>query len=92
MEEKKKISVSSLVLGIVGTVFAFCIPAVTYGCSITGLARGLKKRKVKNCTAGIALNIVALVIAVFNSLAGILVTLKVYGSEKSAESSSRGEE
>ena len=91
MEEKKKISVSSLVLGIVGTVFAF-IPAVTYGCSITGLARGLKKRKVKNCTAGIALNIVALVIALFNSLAGILVTLKVYGSEKSAESNSRGEE
>ena len=92
MEEKKKISVSSLVLGIVGTVFAFCIPAVTYGCSITGLVRGLKKRRVKNCTAGIALNVVALVIAVFNSLAGILVTLKVYGSEKSAESSSCGEE
>ena len=92
MEEKKKISVSSLVLGIVGTVFAFFIPAVTYGCSITGLVRGIKKRKVKNSTVGIALNIVALVIAVFNSLVGILVTLKVYGSEKSAESCSDGEE
>lgn len=91
MEEKKKISVSSLVLGIVGTVFAFCIPAVTYGCSITGLARGLGKRKVKNCTAGITLNVVALVIAVFNSLVGILVTLKVYGSEKSSQSSHREE-
>lgn len=91
MEEKKKIGVSSLVLGIVGTVFAFFIPAVTYGCSITGLVRGLKKRRVKNCTAGITLNIVALAIAVFNSLAGILVTLKVYGSEKSPESS-HGEE
>ncbi|MGN1304560.1 MAG: hypothetical protein ACI4YB_05945 [Oscillospiraceae bacterium] len=87
MEEKKRISVSSLVLGIVGTVFAFFIPAVTYGCSITGLVRGVKKRKIKNCTAGITLNIVALAIAVFNSLAGILVTLKVYGSEKSDESS-----
>lgn len=87
MEEKKRISVSSLVLGIVGTVFAFFIPAVTYGCSITGLVRGVKKRKLKNCTAGITLNIVALAIAVFNSLAGILVTLKVYGSEKSDESS-----
>ena len=86
MEEKKRISVSSLVLGIVGTVFAFFIPAVTYGCSITGLVRGVKKRKIKNCTAGITLNIVALAIAVFNSLAGILVTLKVYGSEKSDES------
>lgn len=87
MEEKKRISVSSLVLGIVGTVFAFFIPAVAYGCSITGLVRGVKKRKIKNCTAGITLNIVALAIAVFNSLAGILVTLKVYGSEKSDESS-----
>ena len=87
MEEKKRISVSSLVLGIVGTVFAFFIPAVTYGCSITGLVRGVKKRKIKNCTAGITLNIVALAIAVFNSLAGILVTLMVYGSEKSDESS-----
>lgn len=87
MEEKKRISVSSLVLGIVGTVFAFFIPAVTYGCSITGLVRGVKKRKIKNCTAGITLNIVAIAIAVFNSLAGILVTLKVYGSEKSDESS-----
>lgn len=92
MEEKKRISVSSLVLGIVGTVFAFCIPAVTYGCSITGLVRGIKKRHVKNCTAGIILNIIALAIAAFNSLVGILVTLKVYGSEKSAESSSDGEE
>ncbi|MGN0598991.1 MAG: hypothetical protein ACI4JK_03760 [Oscillospiraceae bacterium] len=87
MEEKKRISISSLVLGIVGTVFAFFIPAVTYGCSIPGLVRGVKKRKIKNCTAGITLNIVALAIAVFNSLAGILVTLKVYGSEKSDESS-----
>lgn len=92
MEEKKKIGVSSLVLGIVGTVFAFCIPAVTYGCSIPGLVRGLKKRHIKNCTAGITLNIVALTIAVFNSLVGIFVTLKVYGSEKSSEKSSDGEE
>lgn len=92
MEEKKRISVSSLVLGIVGTVFAFCIPAVTYGCSITGLVRGIKKRHVKNCTAGITLNIIALAIAAFNSLVGILVTLKVYGSEKSAGNSSDGEE
>ena len=92
MEEKKRISVSSLVLGIIGTVFAFCIPAVTYGCSIPGLVRGIKKRREKNCTAGITLNIIALAVAVFNSLIGILVTLKVYGSEKSAESGSRREE
>lgn len=92
MEEKKRISVSSLVLGIIGTVFAFCIPAVTYGCSIPGLVRGIKKRREKNCTAGITLNIIALAVAVFNSLIGILVTLKVYGSENSEAGSSRREE
>ena len=92
MEEKKRISVSSLVLGIIGTVFAFCIPVVTYSCSIPGLVRGIKKRREKNCTAGITLNIIALAVAMFNSLIGILVTLKVYGSEKSDVGGSRREE
>ena len=92
MEEKKKIGVSSLVLGIVGTVFAFCIPAVTYGCSIPGLVRGLKKRHIKNCTAGITLTIVALTRAVSNAIGGMFGKVEVYGSEKSTEKSSDGEE
>lgn len=89
MEQKKRISVSSLVLGIIGTVFAFFIPAVSYGCSVTGLVRGLKKRRKKNCTAGITLNIIALAVAAVNSIAGILVTLKVYSSEKGEERTER---
>lgn len=89
MEQKKRISVSSLVLGIIGTVFAFFIPAVSYGCSVTGLVRGLKKRREKNCTAGITLNIIALAVAAVNSIAGILVTLKVYSSEKGEERTER---
>lgn len=89
MEQKKKIGISSLVLGIIGTVFAFFIPAVSYGCSVTGLVRGIKKRREKNCTAGITLNIIALAVAAVNSIVGILVTLKVYSSEKGEERTER---
>lgn len=89
MEQKKKIGISSLVLGIIGTVFAFFIPAVSYGCSVTGLVRGIKKRREKNCIAGITLNIIALAVAAVNSIVGILVTLKVYSSEKGEERTER---
>lgn len=89
MEQKKKIGISSLVLGIIGTVFAFFIPAVSYSCSVTGLVRGIKKRREKNCTAGITLNIIALAVAAVNSIVGILVTLKVYSSEKGEERTER---
>lgn len=89
MEQKKRLGVSSLVLGIVGTVFAFFLPVVSYGCSVTGLVRGLKKRREKNCTAGITLNIIALAVAAINSIIGVLVTLKVYSSEKGEERTER---
>lgn len=89
MEQKKKIGISSLVLGIIGTVFAFFIPAVSYGCSVTGLVRGIKKHREKNCAAGITLNIIALAVAAVNSIVGILVTLKVYSSEKDEERTER---
>jgi len=82
MEEKKKLNVSGMVLGIIGTVFAFFLPVVTYACSITGLVCGIRKRRIKNSTASIALNTTALIIAAFNSIVGILVTVRVYGSEK----------
>ncbi len=89
MEQKKRLGVSSLVLGIIGTVFAFFLPVVSYGCSVTGLVRGLKKRREKNCTAGITLNIIALAVAAVNSIIGVLVTLRVYSSEKGEERTER---
>lgn len=85
MTEKKKLCVSSLVLGIIGTVFSFFVPAVAYSCSVTGLALGVKKRKKLSSSAGIALNITALVIAAVNSVCGILMTLKMFGSEDTEE-------
>ena len=80
--ENKKICTSSLVLGIIGLVFSFFVPAVTYSCSITGLAIGVKKRNTHKCSASIALNIIAVVIAVINSVSAVLITLKMFSSKK----------
>lgn len=76
--DKKKICVSSLVLGIIGTVFSFFIPAVTYSCSVTGLAIGAAKSKKRRSAAGITLNIIAIVIAAVNSALAILMTLRLF--------------
>ena len=83
--EKKKICTSSLVLGIIGLVFSFFAPAVTYSCSITGLALGVKKRNTHKCSASIALNIIAIVIAVINSVCAVLMTLKMFSEKKKDE-------
>ncbi len=79
----KKLCVSSLVLSIVGLVFSFFIPAVSYGCAIPGLVIGLKKRKKNySSSAGISLSIVALAIALVNSVLGIVMTVKMFFSDK----------
>lgn len=82
----KKLCVSSLVLSIVGLVFSFFIPAVSYGCAIPGLVIGLKKRKKNySSSAGISLSIVALAIALVNSVLGIVMTVKMFFSDKPEE-------
>lgn len=74
---------SSLVLGIIGIVFAPIMPLVTYSCSITGLVLGLNKRhKQYNSTPGIILNIVALSAALINSLIGVVMTIRLFLSEE----------
>ncbi len=80
----KKLCVSSLVLGIVGLVFSFFIPAVAYGCAIPGVVIGLKKRK-KNyrASAGIAVGVTALTVAIINSILGVVMTIKMFFSGKS---------
>ena len=80
--ENKKVCTSSLVLGIIGLVFSVFAPAVTYSCSITGLAIGVKRRNTHKCSASIALNIIALVIAVINSVCAVLMTLKMFSDKK----------
>lgn len=76
---RKKLCVSSLVLGIIGLIFSFILPAVSYGCAIPGLVLGIKKRKKNyNSNAGISLSVVAIIFAAVNSVLGILMTIKMY--------------
>lgn len=70
-----------MVLGIVGLVFSFLLPAVSYSCAVPGLLIGLRKSKKNySSTAGISLNIIAIVFAAINSVLGIIMTIKMYKS------------
>jgi len=79
---RRKHCVSSLVLGILGLVFSFILPAAAYGVSIPGLALGLSKKKKKNYNsgAGIVLNIIAIIFAGINSTMGVIMTIRMYAS------------
>lgn len=82
----KKLCVSSLVLSIVGLVFSFFLPVVSYSCAIPGLIIGIKKRKKNySSSAGISISIVALSIALINSVLGVVMTVKMFFSGKSDE-------
>ncbi len=72
---KKKVHVPSMVLMIIGAAFAamFILPIVTYGCSITSLVMSIKKRHTHKTTYAIVINIIALVLAVANSVLGVMV-------------------
>ena len=77
----KKLCISSLVLGIVGLAFSFFLPVISYACAIPGK----KRRKNYSSSAGISLSIVALSIAMINSVLGIVMTVKMFFSGKSEE-------
>lgn len=82
----KKLCISSLVLSIVGLVFSFFLPVVSYACAIPGLIIGIKKRKKNySSSAGISLSIVALSIALINSVLGVVMTVKMFFSGKTDE-------
>lgn len=83
---RKKLCVSSLVLGIVGLIFSFILPVVSYACAIPGLVIGLKRRRRNySSSAGISLSIVALSLALINSVFGVLMTVKMFFSDKTSD-------
>ncbi len=76
---RKKLCVPSLVLGIVSVVFSMFLPFVSYSCAVPGLIIGMKKKKKDfNATPGIALNVIALALSVINSALGIIMTVKLF--------------
>lgn len=80
--DRKKLCVSSLVLGIVGLIFSFILPIVSYGCAIPGLIIGVKRSKKNySSSAGITLSIVAVSLALINSVLGVVMTIKMFFSD-----------
>ena len=85
-KSSKKLCVSSLVLGIVGLVFSVFVPIDSYACAVPGLVIGIKRQKKNyNSSAGVTLNIVALAIALINSALGIVMTVKMFFSDKNTD-------
>jgi hypothetical protein len=60
----------SLVLSIIGLVFALLLPIVTYTCSIVGLVMAINNRNTYKTTPALVLCIIGLVLAIINSAIG----------------------
>jgi hypothetical protein len=71
--ENKKVHTGSLVLMIIGLLFALIIPIVTYPCSIVSLVLAIKNKDLYKTKLIIILNIVALILALINSIFGVLL-------------------
>ena len=78
---KKTVHVPSLVLMIIGAVFAlmFILPIITYGCSIPSLVMSIKRRKTHVTLYAIIINIIALILAVASSVIGVMASLSMMG-------------
>ncbi|MCL2367670.1 MAG: hypothetical protein FWC72_01615 [Oscillospiraceae bacterium] len=69
----KKLHVASLVLAIIGIVFAVLLPIVAYPLLIVGLVLAVSRRKTQQTIPGLVLCIIGLVVAVVNSVLGALL-------------------
>lgn len=74
---QKKIHVPSLVLMIIGALFALILPIITYPCSIVSLVMSITKRNTHKTTYAIVINIIALAAALVNSLLGVMLQMGI---------------
>lgn len=77
MSTEKKIHVPSMVLMIIGAVFALLFTYVTYVCSTISLIISIVKRREYKTKYAIVINIIALVAALINSALGIMLYMGV---------------
>ena len=74
----KKTYVPSLVLSIVGLVFALLLPLVAYPCLIVGLVLAVRRRATHKTMAATVMCIVGLVVALVNSTIGACMAIADY--------------
>ncbi|MDE6709433.1 MAG: hypothetical protein K2J76_02965 [Oscillospiraceae bacterium] len=72
---EKKVHVPSMVLMIIGAVFALILPIITYPCSIISLVMSITHRKTHKTTYAIVINIIALLLALANSVLGVMIQM-----------------
>ena len=80
-EEKKGMSIASLVLGCCG-IIAWCIPLLGYPVTIVGIilgCLGMKKGGKKLAIAGIILSAIFLIATIVNSVLGAAMALSSMG-------------
>ena len=80
VEPPKTIHIPSLVLMMIGALFALILPIVTYPCSIISLVMSIVNRKTHKTTYAIVINIIALIIALINSALGVLIAFGMLNS------------
>lgn len=73
----KKVHTPSMVLMIIGAVFALLLPIITYPCSTISLVMSIVKRRTHKTTYAIVINIIALVVALANSVLGVMLQMGV---------------
>ena len=77
VEEKKGLSIASMILGIVGLV-AWCLPIVGFPVCLTGLILGIigiKKGGKGMAIAGIIMCSITLLLTIGNSVLGAMIAL-----------------
>lgn len=74
---EKKVHVPSMVLMIIGAVFALLLPIITYPCSIISLVMSIVKRHENKTKYAIVINIIALIAALANSVLGVMLQMGV---------------
>lgn len=76
-EEKKGMSIASMVLGIVGLI-AWCLPILGLPMGIVGLILlgivGIRKGGKGMAIAGIITSVITIILSLVNSLAGVYLT------------------
>jgi hypothetical protein len=77
VEEKKGLSIASMILGIVGLV-AWCLPIVGFPVCLTGLILGIigiKKGGKGMAIAGIIMCAITLLLTIINSVLGAMIAV-----------------
>lgn len=74
---EKNVHVPSMVLMIIGAFFSLIFTYITYVCSTVSLVMSIVKRRTHKTKYAIVINIIALIVALANSVLGVMIYMGV---------------